>query len=184
MGTMKPKKILLAAFGAIALTAVLAAGAFACTVFRGTLSLKGNASTATVKATGTGTGMTQTLTSSIAKAHQTNGSVTLTTGADAYGRKLPARNTYYVRYYNSNSDPAEGPGYTDHYHWWTDCMYGGPGKTLAGPLTIGSDGKIVGSRTFGLGDSPNRDSGGQESAVCISDSGGAFGNQAPVTIVL
>lgn len=177
---MRRKRNVLVGMCVAAIAVMVSASAFACTVFKGTLSLRGNASSATVTATGTGTGMSQTVNSTIAKAKQTAGAVTLSTGSDAYGRKLPA-NSYLVRYYNSTST---APGYSDHYHWKTDCMTGGPGKTLT-TVTIGSDGKISGQpKTIGIGDSARLDSGGQESAVCVSDSGGAFGNMAPVTIVL
>lgn len=63
-------------------------------------------------------------------------------------------------------------------------MAGGPGKNLT-TVSVGSDGKLVGgAKTLALGNSALTDSGGKESAVCVSDSGGAFGNMAPVTIVL
>lgn len=180
---MRHEKHLLIGLTVAAIAVSASATAFACTVFKGTLTLKGNASSASVTATGTGTGMNQTLSSGIAKATKTAGSVTVSTGLDQYGRKLPANN-YAVRYYNSNTIASEGPGYTDHYHWWTDCMWGGPGSTKA-TVTIGSDGKIAGgSKSVSLGNSTNADTGGQESAVCVSDSGGAFGNMAPLTIVL
>lgn len=177
---VKAKRKLLVGTSVTAVAVMASATAFACTVFKGTLTLTGNASTASVTATGTGTGMTETLSAGVAKATKTAGSVKLSTGADRYGRKLPAR-SYFVFYYNST---ATAPGYTDHYHWTTDCMTGGPGvkKTT---VSIGSDGRIAGQPlTVALGDSARADTGGQESAVCVSDSGAAYGLQAPVTIVL
>lgn len=178
---MKHKRALLTTFAVAALTVSLAATAFACTVFRGTLTLKGNASSGSVTTTGLASGMSQSVSSGIAKAKKTGGTVTLSTGKDKYGRALPARTGYRVRYYNST---ATAPGYSTHYKWSTDCMVGGPGIQI-GLADVGSDGKIVGQpKAYSLGNSANVDTGGKESAVCISDSGAAFGNMAPVTIVL
>lgn len=174
---MKRKLFFLPA-GAIAVTMLLASEAFACTLFRGTFTIQGNASSGRVTSTGTGTGMTQTVNGTVAKATASGGSVKLWTDKDAYGRGLPA-NTYYVRYYNSS---ATRPGYTDHYHWWTDCMYGSSGVTL-GTVQVNARGKIDKQpATFPLPTS-RPDVAPQESAVCISDNGGAFGNQAPLTMV-
>jgi hypothetical protein len=174
MRKMKRKRILLIPFAAMAVTAIFAAGAFACTIFRGTLSMQGNASSATVKTTGNGTGMVQTVSSSIAKASKTGGSIKLWAGADAYGRKLPAKG-YQVRYYN-------GKGYSDHTHWVTDCMAGGPGVTL-GSATVTTQGKFSGQPIgFNLPASTANTS-PQESAVCVSDSFADYGNMAPLTIL-
>jgi len=176
----RKKKAVLTGLAVGALAVSLAATAYACTVFRGTFTLKGNASTTSVTATGLASGMSQMVSSGIAKAKKTGGTVTLSTGKDQYGRALPARTGYRVRYYNST---ATAPGYSTHTTWKTDCMVGGPGIQI-GLADVGSDGKIVGQpKTYSLGNSANLDSGGMESAVCISDSGAAFGNMAPVTII-
>jgi hypothetical protein len=171
---MRDKRILFVPFGAVALVMVLAASAFACTVFRGTFTVQGNASPTKVTATGTGTGMSSTISDGIAKATDVGGSVKLWTGADPYGRTLPA-NKYFVRYYN-------GAGFKDHYHWQVDCMVGGPGVDL-GTVDVNSRGRIDKQPAqFALPVStPN--SAPEESAVCISDRGGAFGNQVPLTII-
>lgn len=177
---MRRKKVLITAFGTMGLTAILAASAFACTVFRGTLTLQGNRSATTVKTTGLATGMSQTVSNGVAKASKSGGSIKLWAGKDQYGRALPAK-TYLVRYYNSTSS---APGYSTHYRWQTDCMTGGPGRQI-GTATVNSTGAFNGGAlTFSLGNSARTDSGGQESAVCVSDSGAAFGNMAPVAIVL
>ena len=178
------RKALLATAGVLAALLMLASAASGCTVFRGTFTIKGNLSSARVTSTGTGTGMTQTLNSSVARASAVGGFIKIWTGKDAYGRKLPA-GPYAVRYYNSHSVANEGPGYTDHYHWWTDCMWGGPGVTLTGnnDVKVGTDGKIAGQPVrFNLPAS-TPDTAPEESTVCISDRGGAFGNQVPLTIV-
>lgn len=176
---MKRKRALLGV-GVVAGMMMLASASFACTVFRGTFTVQGNASTGKVTTTGTGTGMTQSVNSGVAKATAVGGSIQIWTDRDTYGRGLPA-NTYYVRYYNSNSTPGR-VGYTDHYHWSTDCMYGSNGVQL-GTVQVNSRGRIPKQPvSFGLPSStPNVAP--QESAVCISDNGGAFGNQAPLTIV-
>lgn len=182
---MKRKTAVLTATSMAAIVLMASATAFACTVFKGTLTIKGNASTTSVTATGSATTMAATISPGIAKAKKTAGTVTVTTGRDAYGRGLPA-NPYLIRYYNSggpNPFGAPGPGYTDHYHWSIDCMQGDAGVQI-GTASVGSDGKLVGgSKTLAI-TSANTDTSPGESAVCISDAGGAFGLQAPVTIVL
>lgn len=171
---MKRKRAVLVAFSVVALSGVFAATAFACTIFRGTFTIQGNASTASVTATGLRTGMVQTVSSGVAKASRTGGSVKVSTGADRYGVKLPAGN-YQVRYFN-------GAAYRDHTHWQIDCMAGQAGRTL-GSVAIGSAGTISGQpRTFSLGTS-TRTTGGQESGVCVSNSNATYGNQAPLTIL-
>ena len=180
------RKLLCVPAGVIAVTMLLASEAFACTLFRGTFTIQGNASSGKVVATGTGTGMTQTVSGGMARATASGGSIKIWTDKDAYGRGLP-RNTYYVRYYNGTTCPPTStrtscPGYTDHTHWSTDCMYGGRGVTL-GTVQVNGRGRIDKQpAAFSLPTS-TADVGPQESAVCISDNGGAFGNQAPLTIV-
>ena len=178
---MKRKKAVLIPFGVVALTAIFAATAFACTLFRGTFTITGNASSTSVTSTGLRTGMNQMLTSGIAKATATGGSVKVSTGKDSYGVGLPAR-SYQVRFYN-------GPGYTNHTNWTVDCMAGGQGTTL-GTVSVLSDGKISGQprsfalkRNDGTTGTLTKNTAPAESVVCISDSFATYGNQAPLTIM-
>ena len=172
------RKLICMTFGVTAASMLLASEAFACTLFRGTFTIQGNASSGRVVSTGTGTGMTQTVNGGVAKATASGGSIKIWTDRDAYGRGLPA-NTYYVRYYNSTTTR---PGYSDHTHWSTDCMYGSSGVTL-GTVQVNARGKLDKQPAAFALPSSRADVAPQESAVCISDNGGAFGNQAPLTIV-
>ncbi|MDQ6806100.1 MAG: hypothetical protein M3065_14335, partial [Actinomycetota bacterium] len=118
-----------------------------------------------------------------AAASDTEGSITVSTGAAAfpYQGQLPA-GIYQVLFYNS---VAQAPGYSDHTHWSTSCMAGQPGTVTLGTVTVGSDGAIVGQPlSFDLPSNLRADTATpQESAVCISDSAGAHGNMAPLTII-
>jgi hypothetical protein len=177
---MTRKRAVLILLAATAVVCTVAASAFACTIFRGTFTIKGNASTASVTATGLRTGMVQTVSSGIAKANATGGSVTVSTGADQYGVKLPA-NSYLILFYNST---ATAPGYSDHTHWANDCMAGSPGAVTLGTVSVGADGRIAGQpRTFALPSALRKDTAPKESATCISNSAATYGNQAPLTIL-
>ncbi len=168
------RKTLSVPFVTLAAVIALSSTAFACTVFKGTFTLKGNASTTKVTSTGTATSMTSTISPGIAKAKKTGGVVTLWAGADAYGRKLPVNN-YLIRYFN-------GKAYDSHTNWVVDCMAGRSGVQL-GTADVNSYGKFVGQPLkFSLPDG-TANTAPQESAVCVSDRAGAYGNQVPVTIV-
>lgn len=209
----KRRKFLLVPFGGVALLLALVATAYACTVFRGTLSLKGNrADSGTVTATGLRTGMAQTVSSEIARSDKT-GTVQVWTGADG-SNKLPHKKsdgtlyTYYLKYYNKafgvdvNRDGVIDPGYSDHTHWMVDCMAGGPGEMMSkvnlnssgaiNSLTPGSSGATLSGNVVTLNLTRNysgatltstADVAPTESAICISDPGAAYGNEAPLTIV-
>lgn len=175
------KRLILIPFVALAAVLAFAATAFACTIWEGTFTVAGNSSTTSVTATGTGM-MTQTVSAGIAKASATNGSITVSTGIGG-GGQLPANTTYEIRFYNSVYPTA--PGYTDHTHWKTDCMAGSSGTQLGSDVTVGSNGTITGqpvTRSLPTG-TLTADQAPAESAVCISDSTGSYGNEAPLTIL-
>lgn len=198
----KRKRFLLAPASAVALVLAVAAVAYACTVWRGTMTVRGNhPSSGEVTVTGLRVGMTQTVTSGVAKSTKNSGFFLVSTGSAASNNKLPWKDSsgnikkYYVKFYNSS---ASGPGYSNHTTWSTDCMAGGPG-VLLGSVTLNEGGQIasvqyVGSALnvpavpgapvkFDLANGLNSDVSPAESAVCISDPGAAYGNQAPLTIL-
>lgn len=187
-----PKKILLMPFGAVAIALVLTSAAYACTVFKGTLTIAGDRG-GSVTATGLRTGMVNSVTPAKTFASATNGLVRVSTGTDGCCNRLPDKDstgtlrTYQVNFFN-------GEGFDTHGHWYTDCMAGDAGVTKAN-VRLNASGQIaqlqVGTNwanvqqpinvTLGSGLTPNV--GSQESAVCISDTSGLYGNQAPITIV-
>lgn len=198
----KRKRFILAPASAVALVLAVAAAAYACTVWRGTMTLRGNdPSSGEVTVTGLRVGMTQTVTSGIAKATKNSGWFLVSTGSAASNNKLPSKDAsgntkkYYIKFYNST---ASSPGYSTHANWYTDCMAGGPG-VLLGSVTLNDSGQIasvqyVGSTTtlpmvpgvpvkFDLASGLKADTAPAESAVCISDPGAAYGNQAPLTLL-
>ncbi len=170
---MKSKRAVLTSFGVLAVSAVFAASAFACTIFRGTFTVLGNGSPTSVTSTGLRTSMAQRLTPGIAKATASAGTVTISTGKDSYGVALPAGG-YQVNYYN-------GSGYTNHTNWTSDCMTGDSGRKI-GSVSVGADGTLGGVHSFSLGTS-TKNTAPAESEVCISNSFGTYGNQAPLTII-
>jgi|GEM_PF-5062634 len=177
---MSKRKILFVPFGAVAMLLAMTALAFACTVWKGTFTVKGNASSGSVTASALRTSMVQTVSAGSAKAKATGGTVTISTGAAGCCSKLPAR-SYTIRFLN-------GPGYTSHTQWANDCMVGSPapaGGTLnnIGTVSVDANGQIVGQpKTLSLPRS-KVNAAGQESALCISSSDGLYGNQAPISIV-
>ncbi len=196
---MRRKRLILIPFLALAALTALGATAFACTLFRGTFTITGNApGSGTVTATGDGTDMGyKSMSSGIAQATNDNGTVTVSTDAEAGfpDNKLPPSTqvgTYQIRFYNSiyAGPVAVRPGYENHQTWTTDCM-AGPDPTVKtiGTVTVNGDGTIAGQpKTFPLGTSPTGspltpDQAPAESAVCISDRKAVYANQAPLTIV-
>lgn len=199
---MKTKKLLFVPFGGVAVALTLAAAAYACTVFLGTLTVTGSTS-GRVTSTGNRTGMTSSLSGTQARSGRA-GSFTVQTGApsNAVGNKLPYKDsggnvkTYYLRFFNGNAYNGFNT------NWLVDCMAGSPGSLMS-EVTLNATGGIatlkpgasgatlaagVVTQTltkdyFGhaLSNTPN--TAAYESAVCISDTGGAYGNQAPLTIV-
>ena len=194
---MRRKRLILIPFLALAAVTALGATAFACTIFRGTFTINGNATGSTaVTATGNGADMGhKSISSGIAKATKNAGTVTVSTGVDPANttNKLP-NGGYLIRFFNSvyTGTVAVKPGFKNHTTWTTDCMADGgldPTVKTIGTVTVNGDGTIAGQpKTFPLGTSPTGspltpDQAPAESAVCISDAKANTGNQAPLTIV-
>ncbi len=186
------KKFLLLPFGAVAFALVLTSAAYACTVFKGTLTITGNRG-GSVSATGLRSGMINNITPAKTFASASSGSVKVSTGTDGCCNRLPDKDSngaprnYQINFFN-------GEGFDTHGHWYNDCMAGDSGVTKAN-VRLNSAGqiaeKLIGGTytsvaqplqvSLGSGLTPNV--GTQESAVCISDTSGLYGNQAPITIV-
>jgi len=187
-----PKKLLLMPFGAVAAVLVLTSAAYACTVFRGTLTLTGNLG-GSVTATGLRTGMVSRISSTKASASANDGWVRVSVGTDGCCNRLPDKDStgalrnYQINFFN-------GEGFDTHGHWYSDCMTGDSGVTRAN-VRLNSSGQIaqqlIGSSyvnvaqpiQVSLGNGLTRNVGTQESAVCISDDSALYGNQAPITII-
>lgn len=189
---MRQKKFLLVPFGAVAIALVLTSAAYACTVFRGTLTVTGDRG-GSVTATGLRTGMVNSVSSTKAYSSANSGWVKVSTGTDGCCNRLPQKDStgalrsYQINFFN-------GEGFDTHGHWYNDCMTGDSGVTLAN-VHLNASGQIaqqlVGTSytsvtqpvQVSLGNGLTANVGAQESAVCISDISGLYGNQAPVTIV-
>jgi hypothetical protein len=189
---MRYPKMLLMPFGAVAMTLLLTSAAYACTVFRGTLTLTGS-SGGSVTATGLRTGMVNSITSTKASAAANSGWVRVSTGTDGCCNRLPDKDSsgavrnYQINFFN-------GEGFDTHTHWYNDCMTGDAGVTKAN-VRLNAQGQIAQLQVNGvytnvvqpvqvsLGNGLTRNTGTQESAVCISDSTSLYGNQAPITIL-
>ena len=192
MTHLKTKKILLMPFGVVAILLVVASASYACTVFRGTLTLSGNLG-GTVTATGLRTGMVNRISAGVTKASAANGSVNVSTGTDGCCNRLPDKDSsgalrnYQINFFN-------GKGFDTHTHWFTDCMTFDAGVTVA-EVRLNALGQIAQRKVngvytnvtqpvqVGMGRGLTPNTAGQESAVCISDDTALYGNQAPITIV-
>lgn len=196
------------ALAAVALGAALmvASTAWACTAFLGTFEVTGDGD-GMVTAIGedhyekndpssTSFGMNQSIegsteaTSGATGGTDGAGSITVETGPTDDGVKLPASDEphptreevgpYHVNFLN-------GPAYATHDQWTLDCMSYLIENTTEiiklGEVIVGDNGKIEGQpTTFSLPDGTVPDEIG-ESAACISDEGGWYGNQAPITML-
>lgn len=171
---------------------MLSSAAFACTTFKGTMTVTGNATTGrTLTNPGAGTstavgnpnaGMAYCTLTPGATAKATGGTVTVgvvaTTGTCASG--LVNGTVYDINYVNGRAfyDP---PNPNSPYGWQIDCMSPiGAGQVKLGQQTAASGG--IPTATYNL---PNgsTNAANEDSAVCVSDSTGNIGNQAPVQIV-
>lgn len=127
------------------------------------------------------------------------GWIELATGATPDGVKLPASSEDHpfeagqIGQYNIYF--LNGPGYATRDQWTLDCAPTGGTPTSIGAywrfhehiklgeVNVGDDGKIPNQPVgFHLPTGSLRDFAG-ESAVCISDRRGWFGNQAPITMI-
>ncbi len=104
---------------------------------------------------------------------------------------------YDIRFFNSSYGLLGKQGYSTHTQWSQDCMNGGIlGATRLGGVEVDSSGNLSRVVDGGTYDSTtkkatfnlptgvlNTDSGGKESAACISDTNAYYGNQAPLTII-
>ena len=188
----RSRNILLMPFGAVAAALVVTSAAYACTVFRGTLTVTGNLG-GTVTSTGLRTGMVESVSPSKTYGSSSGGWIRVSTGTEGCCNRLPATDSsgaprnYQINFFN-------GVGYDSHGHWFLDCMTGDNGVTLA-DVRLNAAGQIAQMYTgagyasvaqpvqVNLGNGLTPNVGTQESSVCISDSSGLYGNEAPITIV-
>jgi hypothetical protein len=149
-------------FGVVSVLTIGASLAFACTVFKGNMTVTGTSSS-----TGTGnkTGMGYCKNVTPAKAGVTRG--TAFSASVAPSSSCAANlgtGTFNVNYKNGSGPPTT-----------TDCMSGASGVTNIGTMSV-SSGSGSGSYTI-----PTSASTG-DAQVCVSDSGGINGMQMPVTL--
>lgn len=186
------RRVLLVPVGGVAAVMVLAATAWACTVWKGTLTVSGDRG-GSVTSTGLRTGMVQRVSSGVTSASANGGWFKVSTGTDGCCYKLPWKKAdgtvrnYEINFFN-------GEGYSDHTHFWTDCMTYDAGVKLA-DVRLNKGGQIASLLSGGTyqavsqplqvalpsGLAPNTTP--QESAVCISDDTASYGNEAPITIL-
>jgi len=176
---MKSKLIAGAAVAGAAL--MLASTAYACTTFKGHGDLVGNASATHSIVDGNNSGMGYCTLTPGAQAHgATTGSVTVVMStvnkAGCASTKLAANSTYHVRYYNGAGFATSRKGV---YNWNVDCMDGASG-TFKQDVTTDANGGVTTTVSLGTG---TNNIAGQDSAICISDTGGFVGSQIPVHIV-
>jgi hypothetical protein len=184
------RKALLAGAGVVATVLVIASTAYACTVFKGRLTLTGNGNQPTGSSVtlGKNAGMQHCANSpsGYTSAPLSGGTVDVvvaknTTGTTACpNSQLPA-DTYDINYENGAAFSGDLP--TSYRNWLIDCM--SPHSNNLTTMTVDSNGD--GSKTGVSLNSTERNTkvGSQivdESAICVSTSDGAYGNQGPIFI--
>lgn len=186
------RRILFVPFGGAAIAMAITAAAFGCTVFKGTLTVAGN-NGGSVTTTGLRGGMIESVSAGSTSATATNGSAKVSTGTDGCCNKLPWKDSAgALREYQINF--LNGEGYSSHSNWANDCMAGSGGVTLTKvhlssngqineQLVNGSFKKVSQPLNVSLGTGLTKNTAPAESALCISDAGGSYGNQAPIAIV-
>lgn len=185
------RKKLMFGVGVGAAVLSMSSAAFACTIFRGTMTVSGNGTTSRSPsgtspstAIGNNTGMGYCSLTPGATAKATGGTVTvqvLASSAPCAVSTLTPNTAYDVNYVNGRAfyDP---PGPARVYGWQIDCMSPiSAGQVNLGSQTTDSLGNLA-SQTWNL---PNGavNASGEDSAVCVSTPNGGNGNQAPVQIV-
>lgn len=179
---------LLFGFTVVAAVLALTSAAWACTVFKGKLTLQGNASTSTVTATGNNSGMGFcSITNSYAYSNGSGGSVKVTVGpasSTCGGHKLPAT--------GSETNLAYKVTYVDYGFYNSslnrDCMYNGGHSTriVLGDITVDSNGNGGGGWYSIPGSHPAQNGSPYEAGVCVSDTKygpSLYGIQAPLVIL-
>ncbi len=162
--------------------------AWACTVFVGSITLQGNASTSTITFYGNGTSMGHSCLSGNGAAANSPGSVKVTVRGinnSCGNHKLPSAYTYGVSFISNGFDG-------NIYDTSRDCMWNGghPDRIAlfnsSGSSTISVDSTGFGSGTYKLPSGLPKNSFPDEAAVCVSDkntSPSTYGNAAPLAIV-
>lgn len=163
-------------FGAVGALLVPMSAAYACTAFKGTMTVTGNAATpGSVSATGDGSSMRYcsgpTGTANV-KAN-TSGTVSVTIGpaTGSCTGKLTS-GTYELREVAGTWNPSTQSG--------SDCM-APTGGTWPGMKTISVDGNGNSSATATGSFTPG--AAGGSISICVSDTLGNTGNQVPLSIV-
>lgn len=179
-----------ATFVATVLMVVLgvASTAWACTVFLGSMTVQGNASSSTITFYGSGTGMTHSCLSGTGASATSPGSVKVTVRGinnSCGNHKLPSNYTYGVSFI---SDGFNG----NTFDTTKNCMWNGGTtgrialKNSSGSSTISVDSTGFGTGTYNLPSGLPKNSYPNEAAVCVSDkntSPSTYGNAAPLAII-
>ena len=182
------RRALLGGATVVAVTMALCSAAFACTIFRGKFIVQGSGSNAgKVYAIGANSGMNYCsagFPTGTARAPRNGGTVTVSvvknknsacpTGTP--GGRLPSK-MYDINFLN-------GPAHfvTPDRDWQLDCMSGIAGPVKIGQMNVDQYGR-GGPKTLSLPSNLAPNGPNDESAVCISDSTGTYGNQVPITIL-
>ena len=175
-------------FALIATVLSLSSAAFACTVYKGKLTLQGDQSTSTVTAVGNNSNMGYcSISNSYAYANDVSGRVKVTVAPASTclvngSNKLPATTSTlkyavtYISYAFNNSSMVK------------DCMAvgGDAGTTKIGDITIDSNGNGGGVWYNLPSPLPIQNGSPYEAGVCVSDtkySPSLYGIQAPLVVI-
>lgn len=168
---------------------VLGGTAYACTAFRGKLTITNNSNMTSSWADGDTSGMTHCSLSTGATAGRNSGnSITLTVSAattctgGAAGNTLTNQSNYNLKFYDGGHQGSFSPGTNPTYDSAADaCMSGTATQTFAtGQTYSGSGSTSYGPYTLATGLTANGNN--DYSAACIIDGNQGLGNAVPILI--
>jgi hypothetical protein len=194
MFTGRTRKLSTGAATVVAIIMVLASGAYACTVFRGKMTVTGGGGS--TFATGNNSGMgwcirpqDNTTVASGGGGKGADGStitIRIEPASSTCGSHSPStRSDYDLNFFNGKGFTytiSSTTGKRVYSTWQKDCM----SPRLSGVVNLASNVSYT-NGTIAQGDfklplSTNKNLSGEASAVCFSDPGGGNGNQVPIII--
>lgn len=193
--TARTRKMIVGGAAAVGAVMLLSSSAYACTIFRGKMTVTGGGGSTSASGSGGTTGMSWCTAGKPADnaaapaggAHGADGSaITVTIGPGVCNTETPtSRSDYDINFYNGKAftySISSTTGKRVYSNWLVDCM----SPRLSGVANLGFGGAYTNgttkSWTVPLPSVTSANLSGQASAVCFSDPGGANGNEVPIII--
>lgn len=195
MFTGRTRKLSTGAAAVVAIIMVLTSAAYACTVFRGKMTVTGADGNSTF-ATGSNQSMSWCIAPQDNAAASAGGgakgadgssiTIKIEPASSGCGSHSPStRSDYHLNFFNGKGFTytiSSTTGKRVYSTWQKDCM----SPLLSGVVNLASNlsytNGTTAQGTFRLPASTNKNLSGEASAVCFSDPGGGNGNQVPIII--